>query len=82
VIDETDPASWKLKLPRGREDDIGSWSGVRAYRYPRRSRDDIRPADASADREAVLKHVAAQTGVTFTTEKRKVGVLVIKKGEK
>jgi hypothetical protein len=31
---------------------------------------------------AVLKHVAAQTGITFTTEKRKVGVLVIKKGEK
>jgi hypothetical protein len=82
VIDETDPASWKLQVPKGKEGDIGSWTGMWFYRYPRRSVDAIRPADGSADREAVLKHVAAQTGVTFATEKRKVGVLVIKTGEK
>jgi uncharacterized protein (TIGR03435 family) len=82
VIDETDPASWPLVMPKGKEGDIGSWSGVRVYQYPRRSWDDTRPVDGSADREAILKHVTAQTGVTFTTEKRKVGVLVIKKAEK
>jgi hypothetical protein len=82
VIDETDAASWQLVIPKGKESDIGSWSGARLYQYPRRSWDDVRPTDASADREAILKHVAAQTGVTFTTEKRKVGVLTIKKGEK
>jgi hypothetical protein len=40
------------------------------------------PGGRPAAREAVLKHAAAQTGVTFTTEKRKVGVLTVRKGEK
>jgi uncharacterized protein (TIGR03435 family) len=82
VIDETDPGSWTRRIPKGKQDDIGSWTGLRGYRYPRRSSDDIRPTDASSDRDAVLKHVATQTGVTFITEKRKVGVLVIEKGKK
>jgi uncharacterized protein (TIGR03435 family) len=82
VIDETDAASWRLNIPPDKQGDISSWTGLRGYRYPRRAGDDIRPTDASADREAVLKHLAAQTGVTFTTERRKVGVLAIKKAEK
>jgi RNA polymerase sigma factor (sigma-70 family) len=82
VIDETDSASWKRVIPEGKEGEIGAWTGMWLYRYPRRSRDDVRPADGSADRDAVLKHVAAQTGVTFTTEKRKVWVLSIKKARK
>jgi hypothetical protein len=82
VIDETDPASWKLVVPKGKESEIGAWTGLRAYRYPRRSREDVRPADGSAERDAVLKHVADQTDVTFTTEKRKVWVLTLKRAEK
>ena len=81
VFDETDLASWKLVVPEGKGGDIGSWSGMWVYRYPRRSRDDLRPADASADREAVLKHLAVQTGVTFTTEKRKVEVLTLRRAK-
>jgi hypothetical protein len=46
---------------------------------PRRGRDDIRPADGSGERDAVLRHVADQTGLTFTTEKRTVRVLSIQK---
>ena len=82
VIDETDQASWKLKVRKGKESDIGAWTGLRGYRYPRRSREDVRPVDGSAGRDAVLKHVAEQTGVTFATEKRKVWVLSVKKAEK
>jgi RNA polymerase sigma factor (sigma-70 family) len=62
MIDETDPASRDVAL---------------RHRYHMR-----RPATPTTkvedtDPEKVLKNVAAQTGLTFTTEKRKVRVLVV-----
>jgi DNA-directed RNA polymerase specialized sigma24 family protein len=65
VVDETDADSWDRKME--------------GYRYVRRGRDDGRPRDLSADREAVLKHFAAQTGLTVSVEKRRVWVLSVKK---
>jgi hypothetical protein len=50
-------------------------------RYVQRAAGDSRPKDRSADREAVIKHVAAQTGMRFTTGKRKVWVLSVKKAD-
>lgn len=78
MFDETDPASWK-------PEQLGGPGGVKGYlgfRFPRRSGSDIRPTDASADRDAVLTHVAEQTGLTFRAEKRKVWVLSVRKAAK
>lgn len=68
VLDDTDADSWGEQL--------------KGFRYVRRAAGDSRPKDLSADRESVLKHLAAQTGLTVTTEKRKVWVLSVKKAEK
>jgi hypothetical protein len=80
VIDETDAASWRLERVVGPDGE--GWKGYLGCRFPRRSRTDVRPADASADRDAVLKHIAEQTGLTFRGEKRKVWVLSVRKAEK
>ncbi len=63
VVDETDADSWGQRL--------------KGYRYVRRAAGDNRPGDLSADRAAVLGHVAAQTGLTVTTETRRVWVLSV-----
>ncbi|MBX9622548.1 MAG: sigma-70 family RNA polymerase sigma factor, partial [Gemmataceae bacterium] len=65
VIDETDPESWGRKLG--------------GFEFVKRAEGDSRPKDLSADRDAVLKHVAAQTGLRFTTEKRTVWVLTLRR---
>jgi hypothetical protein len=78
VLDEVDPASWKLRTGKDRS----AWKGYMGCRWPRRGVFDIRPADGSGDRDAVLKRVADQTGLTFTAEKRKVWVLAVTKDEK
>jgi hypothetical protein len=80
VLDETGPASWRLEQAGGPGG--GALKGYLGCRFPRRSRTDVRPQDASADRDAVLKHVAAQTGLTFESTKRKVWVLSIRKAKK
>ncbi|HJZ54869.1 MAG TPA: hypothetical protein VKE74_07910 [Gemmataceae bacterium] len=67
VLDETDADSWGQRL--------------KGFRYIRRAAGDVRPKDLSAERGAVLKHVAAQTGLTVTSEKRKVWVLSVKKAD-
>ena len=35
--------SWRLVIPKDKGEDIGSWTGLRSYRYPRQSVDDVRP---------------------------------------
>jgi RNA polymerase sigma factor (sigma-70 family) len=80
VIDETDQGSWRLTVVG--PNDVESWKGYRGCRFPRRSGTDVRPTDVAADRDAVLKHVAEQTGLTFRGEKRKVWVLSVRKAEK
>jgi hypothetical protein len=80
VIDATDPASWKLRMVDPK--DIATWKGYRGHRVPRRALTDIRPADGSGERDAVLRHMAEQTGLTFATEKRRVWVLSVQKAEK
>jgi RNA polymerase sigma factor (sigma-70 family) len=67
VLDETDADSWGERL--------------KGYRYIHRAVEDARPKDLSADRGAVLKHVAAQTGLTVTSDTRKVWVLSVKKAD-
>ena len=67
VLDETDADSWGQRLE--------------GYRYIRRAAGDARPKDLSADRGAVLKHVAVQTGLTVTSDRRKVWVLSVKKAD-
>jgi RNA polymerase sigma factor (sigma-70 family) len=80
VFDETVQTSWKLERVGGKDSE--AWRGYMGCRFPRRSRTDIRPPDASAERDAVLKHVAEQTGLAFKSEKRKVWVLSVRKAEK
>ena len=52
------------------------WHSHRRANPTQQQRDDDRDADK------VLKHVAAQTGLTFRKERRKVTVLVVSAGEK
>jgi hypothetical protein len=67
VVDETDADSWGQRL--------------KGYRYVRRAAGDNRPGDLASDRAAVLGHVAAQTGLTVTTETRRVWVLSVTRAE-